>query len=642
MWLWLALSSWAVADEKAPPPAPLHPEVSDQTLLYLNARIALREGRSRDALKLWLMRNTIEDRDEVVSRYDTDFRSITWAALGENGYCQDGLKRDKDGVGLWPVALHNWVVRNRRKNNLGQPNPYQTFKVEQQSRDITIRDVLTTEELKTVRFYRSRCARHRGTMIDADIFPFRPLSDRKTAARLQYYLLAMSKQSLEPGRVRGTSVIDARMFDITLYLTGIEERENRRKARRKAQQGRQLGLSREASDKLRSEVDLYAFPPGSEPARILRACLDWPLAEWLALTPERRKFLFMHAKQFGGDPAKLDRISLGLIDRLIEQNQGAEVVEWIALRADEQVEDPLIWKGERGEQLLTLDKDSGFPERSVIALHRGVHQLEAGDLHASLRSLAYALQNAGESRESEAVQGLARRWLSYVAAQFELDDELLAMLKQNAPRRDYSMILEDLLWNAAFLSDAASFERGMNNQLGRGALGRRLKLLEPLASGDVALFSEQIREGIEERPSETMRFLDQMVQRLETENAEVRSRQLKTLDNLHLLLDPLTAASGNKGRQARVADKLVTRFQAIREGLEGIAQDADARERARAADPDAELFAGAVRLAPSDELPWPFPEVFVPTPSIFEKIEIRPLEWRRNSGELIFGWSIRG
>lgn len=632
--LWLLALAPAVAIE--PPP-------TEHTLIYYNARMALREGRSNEALKLWLLRNALEDQTRTVSGHDDDFASVMWAATGELGLCQDGIRRDADGVGLWPLGLHNWVVRNMRRRPQKRPKPFDAFKVERQQRNISLTDVLTAPELRSAEFYRGRCLRPRTVMLDAGENPLAKLADREVASRLLRYLLRETHTSLDAGKVRGRSVIEARLFDIGLQLTALAERKARAKARRQAVQGRQLGISREAATAIREEAPAYSFSDDSEPAQVLRACLEWSTDEWMALSPERRLFLFDHARNYGGDPAKLEGIALGIIDHLITTNQGREVALWIAHRAP--VEDTEggrpVWDGVRGERLLNLDDESGFNERSVIALHRGVDQLEAGDLEGALRSMAFSLKTAPESSTADAVTSLGLRWLSYIAAQFELTDELLAVLKQTVPRREYTIILEDLEWTAAFHTDQISFDRGLRNQLGRGALGRRLELLVPLARGDLGKFGTGIRDGLEESPSETLRFLEQFLERLETEDADVRTRHLPTLTILRRLLTPLTAEEGGKGRLGRTSSTLVARFQSIQEGLVGLGLDATPTEKARSLGPANEVFAGSLRLAPSDPLPWPFRPSKISAPSVFSPILIRPLEWRTAAGERVFGWSIR-
>ncbi len=254
--------------------------------------------------------------------------------------------------------------------------------------------------------------------------------------------------------------------------------------------------------------------------------------------------------------------------------------------------------------------------------------------------MAYALQHAPESRSSDRVRSLSRRWLSYVASRFEITDDLLVTLQELVPRRDYGIILEDLMWRAAFHADQESFQRGVRNQAGRGALERRLALLRPLAAGNLGRFANGIQKGLNISPSETLRFLNQMVQRLELEDADVRTAQLPTLAKLSQILAPLADEGGNSGRRGRTATELLARCQAIREGLGSLGPEASAHARARSLAPTGEVYAGSVKLAPADPIPWPFRAVEPPAPSIFTLLPLTPVEWRDEGGELVFGWSL--
>jgi hypothetical protein len=259
-----------------------------------------------------------------------------------------------------------------------------------------------------------------------------------------------------------------------------------------------------------------------------------------------------------------------------------------------------------------------------------------------MRAMAFALQHADDSRDADTVRSLSRRWLSYVAAQFETSDELLITLQALVPRRDYGVILEDLMWHAAFRADGVSFSRGVRNQAGRGALERRLRLLEPLAVGALGRFEDGIAEGLQRSPSETLRFLHQLVQRLELEDGAVRKAQLPTLARLDAHLQALASDPEKAGRRGRSAAALLGRMQAIQEGLAGLAPDAGPEARARALAPSGEVYAGSVRLAPVDPIPWPFHASEVPAPSVFTPLQLTPVEWRDDGGQLVFGWSIDG
>lgn len=623
----LLLAGMALADE-----AP-----SDHTLIYYNARMALREDRPAEAVKLWLLRNALEEQTHTVSPHDQDFRSVTWAALGDLGVCQDGFPVDEYGAGLWPLALYNWVVRNRnRRSRAKRPSAFDAFELDRQQRPVSIGDVLGSQELRTVQLRRGACLRPLMVQVAAGQGPRKRLSDPHVALHTLEQLLLWSQDSLAPGQVRGTSAIEARLFDIHLSLTALAARDARRQERERARRGRDLGLSRPSVAALRADEPEYLFAEGSEASRILHQAVDWPVEEWMALSPDRRLFLFDHARAYTKRDETLDRLALAIVDQLAEEGDGAEVERWIARCNPDHTEQ--IWGGERGYRLMALDREGGFRERSVLALHRGVSRLEEGDLPGSLRDLAFALHHASDSRRAGDVQSLSIRWLTYTSAHFQITEELLDTLELIVTSREYNVILEDLIWSAAFRADRPSFERGMRSQVGHGALERRVALLDPLAAGDLGAFLTGIREGLSESPSETLRFLTQLVQRLELEDADVRADHLPTLVALRELLLPVTEA--DSGRQVRLASELRDRSQAMIEGLGGTGQAR--QDKARAVDPDTEVYAGAVRLIPVDPLPWPFEADKVTSPSVFVPMQLTPVEWRDDQGELVFGWSIEG
>lgn len=633
MILWLALIALAAAE----------PQPTDHTVIYYNARMALREDQPVEAVKLWLLRNALEDQTGLVSRHDADFHSVTWAALGAAGICQDGYPTDDEGTGLWPIALHNWVVRNMgRRGRPRRPRPFAAFDLDRQQRFVSISDVLSAEELRAVRLFRGPCLRPKVTLVEAGLPVNADLSDRQVAAHLLRHLLVRARSTLADDNVRGKATIDARLFDIDLQLTALAAQEARAITRSRRRRGREHGLSSGSLAAMGDEAPTTTLSPESEAARILQACVTWPVSEWMALSPDRRLFLFDHARAYGGDPKTLDHIALGVIDHLIERGEGEDVERWIAHRAlgDDSAARKAIWSGERGLGLLALEREAGFRERGPIALHRGVDELERGDLPSALRSMAYALQHAPESRSADTVVSLSRRWLSYVASRFEITDALLVTLQELVPRRDYGIILEDLMWRAAFHADQESFERGLRNQAGRGALERRLALLRPLATGDLGRFADGIGDGLTRSPSETLRFLNQLVERLEREDADVRTGQLTTLARVRQHLLPLVAEGADTGRRGKSAAALLQRFGAIQEGLGALGPDASAHDRARALSPTGEVFAGSVRLAPADPVPWPFRASDVPAPSVFTQLPLTPEEWLDESGELVFGWSL--
>jgi len=631
-------AAWAGPPESTP---------SDATVIYYNARMALREGNPTEATKLWLLRNAVENQTGRVSPYDHDFRSVTWAALGALGLCQDGFARDEEGAGLWPVALHNTIVRNLGRHPARRSRPFDAFEVDRQSRFVTLHDVLGARELGAVDLSKGRCLRARVALVQAGEAWTADLGDRHVAARLLRFLLARARGTLDADRVMGRSVLEARLFDLDLQITALAARDARIQARKANQDGRLVGLNPSSLSALGAEAPTTTLDPDSQAAATLRDCVHWPVREWMLLSPDRRLYLYDTARAYQRDAASFETLGLGILDQLIARGEGAEAARWISrvtpADADPEVgwrQRASIWAGERGQRLLALDTASGFRERAVIAAERGVDQLSRGDLSAALRSMAFARRYAGESQGAGALEGLTLRWLTYIAARFELTDALLTTLAELVPGRDYSAILENLLWSAAYHADLRSFETGLAHQRGRGALERRLAWLRPLVRGDTRRFTTQVQGGLAESRAETLRFLVQFVTRLELEDADVRAGQLPVLGVLRDLLEPVAAS--DEGRSGLVAGELASRTLAIEEGLQGLPAGASALERARALSPGGEVFVGNVRLAPTDPLPWPFRTAEVLAPPVFTPIDLVPEEWRDAQGDPVLGWSIRG
>lgn len=624
----------------APPPA----EPSPQTLVYYNARMALREGRPLEAIELWLLRNTIASETGRVSAHDVDLRSNTWAALGALGFCPDGLPTDDDGVGLWPVAMHNWTVRNRRPAPPdSEAAPFDAFEVGRQQRWVSLNDVLDADELKAVKLRRTECW-WGNRLVTRVALPWTELTDSRVAAEVMRALLREALTTLDRGRTVGLAAIEARIFDLELRITGLGARARRRARREAVIEGRRRGLNRDELSALGRDA-APTIAPDSVPGRILRRSLAWSAEEWMTLSPERRQYLFGHAMRSAGamtpppDMAASRRLILSVIDRLIERRAGAEIGGWIAHLGSDEASRRRVWAGDRGAGLLSLDAESGFRERAPIALHRGVDQLARGDLPGALRTLALALKWSETSRAGDAARNLARRWLSFVAAQFRVTDGLLTMLRTVVPRTDFTAVLEDQLWHAALNADGASFDRCLRHQVGRGALVQRSALLRPLADGDGGAFATQVLAAIDESPYFAVRFLGQFLDRLAAQETTVRARYVPVLRPLKERLERLLAED-QSGRGQRRVQGLVDRMRAIIDGLVPMPDDASEADRAHGLSADRALYVGSVRVAPSDPLPWPFRAPIVQAPSVFLPLELRPEEWRVD-GRRVFGWRVQ-
>ncbi|MGA9520687.1 MAG: hypothetical protein WBV82_04435 [Myxococcaceae bacterium] len=612
---------------------------SKQTVVFYNARIALRENRPNDVLKLWLLRNSLLQRGER-PREDPEFRSVVWAALGSMGLCQDGFDHDeREGAGLWPLGLHNMVVIGlSRGPPPSMPPPWDVFEVGRQQRFISLRDVLSAEELRSVNFFRTNCFLPATTALQFGRTPFLDLTDRLSAAWLMRDLLVKSRATLVREKVRNLSVVEARIFDLDLTIADLEARKARRNARSVAQQARVVGVSPAGAAELRSKLE--AFPENSPQAAFLRRSLTWTPQEWLALNRDRRLFLFARAQPLSKDPDALQKLMLGIIDELLRRKDGKELEAWIGfVGASDSIElRSALTSGDRGKRLLELDESSGFRERAIVALHRGVGFLETGELKESLRSFAYAMQQAENSREATVTLALARRWLSYVLSRYETNDEVIATLKALVPRQEYNWVIEDLVWRAALRADAPSFERITQTARRGGSFDATVERLRPMSQGKPGELATRLRDALPEQPSSVLRFVRQLIENIEAEDADVRRAHVPTLKRLLEVLRPLTAETRTSKSQSRTADELMDRAQSILDGLSHL--DDSVSGNARALSLSRSTFAGSIRLAPADPLPWPFKPPEPQSPSVFTPIVLEPVEWRDAQGALVFGWRL--
>lgn len=617
----------------------------DQALVYYNARAALRERQPKQVLELWLLHNTLANRSGEGGEHEADFRSLVWAALGELGLCQDGFPDDLDGAGLWPLALFNWIVRSMAKGPPPtQQAPFDAFEVGLQRRFVSLSDVLSAEELRTVSFSRGECWLARATALRRTGKLLRDLRDRPQVAELLRSILELSRSTLKSSTVKNAAAIEARIFDLNLVLANYAARAARRDAGTAGRRAKSLGVSTAGAAQLVERREAIARAHDTRQARILRASLGWSAEDWLALSRERRLFLFGQARRLTHDEAALERLVLSIVDALAARGEGEELEAWIAFLERGEASEALVrrravFAGERGSKLLALGGDTGFRERAVIALHRGIAFLEAGEVSEALRSFAFALHHAEQSREAVKVAALSRRWLSYVLSRHETDEHVIATLAAIVPRHEYNAVVEDLVWRAALTADRRSFLSSTSSGKGSAsAFDDRVARLRPLAEGRLGDFGARVRSGLHDEPHLTMRFLRKLVERLEAEEREVRAAHLPTLDLLVRALAPLTASERQSER--RVAEELIGRMHGMREGLGAAPPAEDLEAGARGLAPRSETFAGSVRVAPIDPVPWPFATPETSPPSAFSPIALTPVEWRDDEGKWVFGWRI--
>jgi hypothetical protein len=627
----------------AEPGLPVEASPPDQALVFYNARLSLRDGRPNEALKLWLLRNSLVDQGRPAVR-DQDFRSVVWAALGSLGLCPDGFaKDDRGGTGLWPLALHNWVVaRLARPFSPGSPDPFAAFEVGRQQRTVSLDDVLALPELRSARFFPvDTCLLPRLTVLEHTGSATLDLSDRASAGALMLHLLRLSLQTLAREKVENVAAVETRIFDLDLALAELQTRRARQEGAAAGQRARSIGLSEQAAGEVAQQA--AAWPARSPQADFLRRSLTWHPGAWLALSRPRRLSLFAQARPYAPDRQTVERLALAMVDALIERGAGEEVESWIGFLPESdgaglQTRRTLTL-GARGKRLLELAPASGFRERASVALHRGVAFLEDGRRQEALSSFGYAVAHAESGRQPATTLGLARRWLSYVLSRYETSEEVIATLESLLPRMEFELVLEDLAWRAAFRADRRSFDRALDSGRPGSGFAARAARLRPLAAGNAGELATDLRNAATDEPQLTLRFVRQLLERLEADEQEVRSANLPLLRQLVELLDGLaTPRPGTPATQTRVARELVDR---ARGQLEGLGQlDTSPAGKVRALSPRREAFAGNIRLPPADPLPWPFPLPQPRAPSAFAPLVLHPVEWRDSGGALVFGWRL--
>ncbi len=651
---------WAVAALVLAGSVSIEP-ANHQAVIFYNARVALRENKPNEALKLWLLRNVVASDEGHVGRFDPELRSVTWAALGTLGLCGDGFPKDQEGgAGLWPIAVHNEVVGALTKGPVPSPqNPYDALDAKRQQRRISLHDVLDPSELRTVTFFRTSCLAADATMLSLGKTTLSvDLEDRLVTAPVMRQLLLHALNTLDRSKVESVAVIEARIFDIDLAMVQLAERRARQKAMAERAAGRRAGLSDVATAENADAV--RKWPKGSRQYEVLQKTLTWSPDEWLTLSQERRQFLFAQAKPLAATPetadfpasrgperrsapvgpSAIEALALGISDRLAARGQGEEVEDWLGFLElkDKPARRGTVTSGDRGKQLLALEPATGFKERAVIALHRGVAALESGNQLEALQSFGFAMAHAEESREQAVVLPLARRWLSYVLSRYTTNGEVLRTLRALVPRQELNSVFEDLLWRAALRADEKSFET-ISASVQRGSsLDARIAKLRPLAKGDVGGLATTLRDAAVDEPHFTLRFVKLLLEKIEAEEADVRVANIPMLKALTRVLDAISLSTTTAKSQARLSDELRGRVQGVLDGLSQF--DTTEQGRARSLGLRYETFAGNIRLAPSDPLPWPFSPPTVAAASVFIPLKLEPLEWKNGEGQLVFGWRV--
>lgn len=576
-------------------------------LILRQARRAQEAKRPEDVVRWWLLNNSFQSIEQRQNVLLPDLRSVLWASIGTLGLCPQNLDSDTLGAGLWPIAMHNYLVLNLTpKKSAGEtiPSAFDTFAKGKQTRNIAFDDVLSSAELVNTKIKRGPCGVRAEVLANIDLNePL--LEDARERTKIAFAMLRylkLAKSTLNRLRVPSTAALDARIFDLKLFF---------------------------ANQKLGPKAQGLPFPEKDE---LIATAASWGALEWLELLPQRRQFLFNQVAPHFGKAEDREAVVLGVVDALIEQKQGSEVLFWLAFLDSNSYETrKKIWDGMRGERLLLLGPEQGFTARTFVALHRGISFFEQGQIREALRTFAVAVRTADENRNAEVFRVLARRWLSYLAGSYEVEVALVMVLREILPREDYAVVLQDLVWRAALRFDKRSFGTLMTQATGRQAWVARLERLSPLAAGNLGAFSQELTKGFEDDPHGTARFVSLFLDQLETEESKVRLSLRNVLRSIQASLAGMQAEQEKTKRRFRFLAELLPRCDSLLQGLHNKGQGlSNQDEKVRALNPGATVFAGNVRLAPSDIVPWPFGRTEIEAPSVFSPLTLVPIDFPAN------------
>lgn len=374
---------------------------------YALARQATLEKNSIGTLKAWLLAQALIEQGYPFPD-PRSFHRLIWLSLDRENLCPD-LAPELDDLGLWSLIYYNFAVKRYRASSQAADALSPLVPGQDSIRLVNLESSLSLAEWKNLKVFRSEC-RLQERLANVD----ETLPTRARSLVVLESLLKQAQKTVRP-EVEGRSLIDARLEQV------------------------QLALARETKQ----------LPPSS-PTRNLEKLSpqDWArldLATAAELFPVWQK---AHKEQEGPERA------LAIIDQVIELRLSDKLNFWIAHASP--AEKPglraAIWSGERGAKLLTQDR---FSERAVVALYRGVDQLEANRLEDAFRSLALARKFASASRHRKDIEWHLGNWLKYAAIRYQISDELLKYLIAYLEPEDLREILKQMVWQAAFHGDTA-------------------------------------------------------------------------------------------------------------------------------------------------------------------------------------------
>ncbi|MEY3902341.1 MAG: hypothetical protein RL189_1647, partial [Pseudomonadota bacterium] len=145
----------------------------------------------------------------------------------------------------------------------------------------------------------------------------------------------------------------------------------------------------------------------------------------------------------------------------------------------------------------------------------------------------------------------------------------------------------------------------------------------------------QLMGRLDEEPYSTLRFIGLLLDRIESEDTQIRKRMTPILKNLSVLQD------GRGKLKGRVGENLQKISKRAHEILRVLSSDSvsSLATKARGYNPQDGVFVGHVRVAPTDPLPWPYAAPNPSSPQPFAPIVVVPEQWSVGTTSVL-GWKI--
>lgn len=581
---------------------------ANKSLVELNndiiqsAKSALNEKNYDDVIKLWLIHNGIKSQLEK-AQYG-ELITLTWYAASRLGICPQNLPKDELGAGLWSIVVHNYIISPRKTKGIQDRygiGKLRSFTKGKQYRKIDLNDVISPEELGTIRMKSGHCDISDLIVSGVDL-------DTAGRKRNQYFnsntavvlkdLLSYAQKNIATPNIIGKSVINARLFLIGLYLV------------------------KNNSNKL-PQIESFL-------AKTKRKLLGFTADDWASLPYEIQFALFPSALETIEHRDKRQQLILGIIDRLIALKKGESVEGFIAF-LDAQ-SDPLlkrkIWNETRSNGLLALDRErTGFKGRSIIAWHKAVEYYDKGDLEGAFKYFSLALEFAGENPKEELIKRRIKNWISRILSEYRFDRRVIDFLYSYLKTTELREIEKELIWKAAIYQEPYFFKKVKNRKSRYRSMNRSMVYLNLLGTKRETQLIQLIHRTKNIRLP--MKFFQAYIDRLTQESFDIHRKNISFLGSV---VNVLESWSKQYPRKRDEIKKILTNCDAILKNFnrdkrvgKALLRDFDSRSP---------ISLGAINIMTRNAIPWEFEKPDVKGINIFEPIDIK-VEYKASSEEKV-------